>query len=298
MFKRRIVAIALGAVLGLGAFGAGTAEAAVTQIEGSAGGGIVPWALMHPTGPLVSYTNVNTNDYQIQSVAVGTSIAGMVEISLAKQMVNAPTVGAALALDNRIDMTTVGLKVKLLDMGKDNAVPQVAIGVQSKKVSGDIVDALKAAGAIDSLSGTDVYVAATKFVTVGAKKVVLNGTLRATKANQFGVLGFGGGTLGGTVAAKTSYKAEAEISVGAFVADNVVLGVEYRAKPNNINSAAFGIKESAAGDLFMAYFVNKNMAITAAYAYLGQVGPTPAGVGTTTMAKKQDGLYLQLQAGF
>ena len=121
---------------------------------------------------------------------------------------------------------------------------------------------------------------------------MLNGTLRATKANQFGLLGFGGGTL----KADNKYKIEPEVSAGVFLAENVVLGAEYRAKPNNISSAAFGIQEGGAWDLFMAYFVNKNMAITAAYANLGQVGPSRSAV--STMAAKQDGTYLQLQVNF
>lgn len=282
----------LAAGLVAASLGSGMAQAAVTNVEGSAGGGLVPWALMHPQGPLVSYTNVNVNDYKIQSVAIGGTIAGMVELSLGKQMVNAPAVGTALALNNRIDMTTFGAKVKVVDMGKDNAVPQIAIGVQSKSTSGAIIDALKTAGAINGKSGTDWYVAATKFVTVGGKKVVLDGTLRATKANQMGLLGFGGGTINNN----NNYKWKPEVSAGVFVADNVVLGAEYRAKPNNIGNAAFGIQENSAWDIFMAYFVNKNMAITAAYANLGQIGPSRAAV--PVMAAKQDGLYVQLQANF
>lgn len=283
----------LAAGLVAASFGSGMAQAAVTNVEGSAGGGLVPWALMHPQGPLVSYTNVNVNDYKIQSVAIGGTIAGMVELSVAKQMVSATTLSAASAgALSKIDMTTFGAKVKVVDMGKDNAVPQVAIGIQAKSTSGDIVDTLKTAGAINSKSGTDLYIAATKFVTLGGKKVVLDGTLRATKANQMGLLGFGGGTINNN----NNYKLMPEVSAGVFVADNVVLGGEYRGKPNNIGNAVFGIQEKGAWDIFMAYFVNKNMAITAAYANLGQVGPSKAAVAT--MSSKQDGLYVQLQANF
>lgn len=292
MSTRIIRKYSLAAGLIAASFGSGMAQAAVTNVEGSAGGGLVPWALMHPQGPLVSYTHVDVNDYKIQSVAVAGTIANMVELSLAKQMVNAPAVGTALGLNNRIDMTTFGAKVKLVDMGKDNAIPQIAIGVQSKSTSGAIIDALKTAGAISGKSGTDWYAAATKFVTIGGNKVVLDGTLRATKANQMGVLGFGGGTINNN----NNYKLMPEVSAGVFVADNVVLGAEYRAKPNNIGKAAFGIQENGAWDIFMAYFVSKNMAITAAYANLGQVGPSRTAV--PAMAAKQDGLYVQLQANF
>lgn len=298
--SKGITKASLAAALAAASFGVGMAQAAVTEVEGSAGGGLVPWALMHPQGPLASYTHVNVNDYSIQGFAVGGTIANRVEVSFAHQMVNAPTVANALTgmgawgtVDNRINQDVLGLKVKLLDMGKNDAVPQVAVGMQLKHANGKIVDILKNAGYINGKSGTDWYVAATKFVTIGGKKVVLDGTLRATKANQMGLLGFGGGSLNGN----NGYKLKPEVSAGVFVTDNVVLGAEYRAKPNNIrNDTTFGFREDAAWDIFMAYFVNKNMAITAAYANLGQVGPAQAQV--SSMAKKQDGLYLQLQANF
>ena len=267
-------------------------QAAVTTIEGAAGGGIVPWALIHPGAPLVSYTNVKTNDFTVQSLALGGTVAGRFELSVAHQMLNAPTVGGALGLDNRINQDVFGAKVKLVDMGKDSAMPQIAVGFQAKRASGAILDALKKAGAISDTSGIDWYGAATKVISMGGKSVLLNGTLRATKANQFGLLGFGGGTLKDS----NQYKIKPEVSAGVFLADNIVLGGEYRSKPNNISSAAFGIKEDGAWDIFMAYFVNKNMAITAAYANLGQVGPSRTAV--STMSAKQDGSYLQLQVNF
>ena len=288
---RTLLKSALGAGFAAASLGSGMAQAAVTEVEGSAGGGLVPWALLHPQGPLVSYTNVHVDNYTIESVAVAGTIANRVELSFAHQMLDAPTVGNALGLSHGINQDVFGVKVKLLDMGKDDAVPQVSIGVQLKHATGKILDALKAANAVKDTSGTDWYAAATKIIVVGGKKVVLDGTLRATKANQMGLLGFGGGANG-----NNNYKFEPEVSAGVFVLDNLVLGAEYRAKPNNISSAVFGIQEKAAWDLFAAYFVNKNMAITAAYASLGQVGPSHAAV--PTMSDKHNGLYLQLQANF
>lgn len=226
-----------------------------------------------------------------------------VEVSLAQTIVNANAVAAAVNIaspgfgaDSRITMNTFGLKLKLIDMGKDDAVPMVAIGLQNKHASGRIIDFLQNANAISNTSGTDGYVAVTKVVNVGGKNVLLNGTLRATKANQIGLLGFGGGAAG-----NNSYHYKPEVSVGVFMADNVVLGVEYRAKPNNIR--ALGTNESGAYDLFLAYFINKNMALTAAYANLGQIGPSSgvlAGINPALggISNKQDGLYLQLQANF
>lgn len=275
-------------------FGANQAQAVPTNVEGSAGGGVVPMALMHPQGPLISYTNLTTQNFGIQSIAIGGTIADRAEVSLGHLMTTVPTIycTAGFCTDNRITVNTLGLKVKVLDMS--DSAPQVAIGLQHKSSSGSLLDVLQTAGAISGKSGTDVYAVATKVVTMGGKGVVLNGVLRATKANQMGILGFGGGTAAG---GKTSYSVEPEVSVGVFLADNVIFGGEYRAKPNNISAAAggLGVKEEGAYTLFMAYIPNKNMTITAAYANLGQVGASTAAVGGTA---RQDGMYLQLQANF
>lgn len=274
-------------------FGANQAQAVPTNIEGSAGGGLVPMALMHPQGPLVSYTNLTTQNFGIQSIAIGGTIADRAEVSFGHLMTTVPASYNALDnSDNRITVNTLGLKVKVLDMG--DSTPQVAIGLQAKSSSGSLLNTLKTANAISSTSGTDLYAAATKVVTVGGKGVVLNGVLRATKANQMGILGFGGGTAAG---GKTGYSVKPELSAGVFLADNVIFGGEYRAKPSNISSTAagLGIKEEGAYTLFMAYIPNKNMTITAAYANLGQVGASTTAVGGTA---KQDGMYLQLQTNF
>lgn len=273
-------------------FGANQAQAVPTNVEGSAGGGLVPMALMHPQGPLFSYTNLTTQDFGIQSIAIGGSIADRAEVSFGHLMATVPSSYAAFYTDNRITVNTFGLKFKVLDMS--DSAPQVVIGLQAKSSSGSLLDTLQAVGAIGGKSGTDVYAAATKVVTVGGKGVVLNGILRATKANQMGILGFGGGTAAG---GKTGYSVNPELSAGVFLADNVILGGEYRAKPNNISStvAGLGIKEDDAYSLFMVYLVNKSMAITAAYVNLGQVGASKTVVAG---AAKQDGLYLQMQANF
>ena len=287
----RKVLSALG--LGLAAFllVIGKASAVPTELEGQAGGGLTPWAILAPSAPLVSYTNLRTNDYQFQNIALGGTLWKRLELSYSSQLLDAPTVGTTLALDERINQSVIGAKFKLIDADAKSALPAVAVGVQVKSADGAILDALKTAGAISGKTGTDFYVAATKIFGVNGTNVVLNGTLRATKANQFGLLGFGGGNNG-----NDDYKLEPEFTAGAFVADNVALGAEYRFRPNNISSSAFGIKEGGAQDLWIAFFPNPKLAITAAYVDLGQVGPSRA--AAPTIGSTQDGLYLQLQANF
>ena len=66
-------------------------------------------------------------------------------------------------------------------------MPQVAAGAQYKSADQGAVIGLLG-GQHDR--GVDYYVAATKVLL--DESLVLNGTVRATKANQTGLLGFGG----------------------------------------------------------------------------------------------------------
>ena len=50
MSKGMVRKVSFAAALVAASWGAGMAHAAVTEVEGSAGGGLVPWALMHPQG--------------------------------------------------------------------------------------------------------------------------------------------------------------------------------------------------------------------------------------------------------
>lgn len=289
--KKKLVLAVAASVL-VGSFSATLAQAQVpTTIEGSAGAGLLPMALMHPQGPQVAYTHLNTQDFRIRSVAVGGTISDRVELSFGRLMVKVPgTYDGLDGGDNDIDVNTLGAKVKVLDMS--DTMPQVDIGLQHKISSGNLLDTLKTAGYISRKSGTDLYVVATKVVGVG-NGLVLNGVLRATKANQMGILGFGGGTQPG---GKSGYSVVPEVSVAYFLTSSLIIGAEYRDKPNKISNAVYGIKEEGAYDAFLTYLVNKNMAASVAYVNLGQVGATPAALGSGS--SDQSGLYVSVQASF
>jgi hypothetical protein len=150
--------------------------------------------------------------------------------------------------------------------------PQVSVGFQHKNLDdGSIATAL---GAADSSSGTDIYLAASK-IHLGALagfNTVWSVTARATKANQLGLLGFGGTN-------NDSYQIMAEASAGVLFSRHLVVGVEYRQKPDNL-----GLGEDDWFDVFVSYIPNKNLSITLAWAELGSI----AGL------QQQEGLYLSL----
>jgi hypothetical protein len=248
------------------------AAAAVTEVEGAAGGGIVPWALLSDGKPSVSITWVNTGAYNLAGIAIHAAFANRFEISYGQMDFDTAAVGLG-----HIKVNVLGAKYKLLDMGKGK--PALAIGVQYKKT--DAADAfLNAHGAKDS--GTDIYLAATKVLPVSGHNLLLNGTLRATKANQLGILGFESSSNSG-------YNAQFEGSAGVFLNSATVVGVEYRTKPDNIS----GLKEENWSDLFIAYFPSKNLSLVAAYAQFGDIAAE-----ANTAGKDQRGLYLQVQGNF
>jgi hypothetical protein len=106
--------------------------------------------------------------------------------------------------------------------------------------------------------------------------------LRYTKANQLGLLGFGGDREDG-------YSPEVGASVGYLLTRKIAVGAEYRGKPHNLAAD----DESAAWDAFVAWAPTRNVSVVAAYLNIGSVlAPV------TSVTSDQTGLYLSLQAGF
>jgi len=199
-----------------------------------------------------------------------------VELSYAHLTFDTEKVGAALGLgkDFEFDQDVVGAKVKIVGdaiYDQDSWLPQIAVGAQYK--STDHVDILHAVGA-KSGDGTDFYVAATKLFL--EESLLVDVTLRETKANQFGILGFGGDK-------NDSYSTEFEGSAAYLFSRDFALGGEFRTKPDNLGIA----KENDAWDVFAAYFINKHVSVTLAYLNLGNI----------VIKDNQQGAYLSLQVG-
>ncbi len=112
-------------------------------------------------------------------------------------------------------------------LASDSAMPQIAVGLEFKQLeSSGLTGTLKALGA--DKSGTDVYISATKLLL--AQGIVLNGTLRATKANQNACW---------ALAARWAHRTTAtscgrSFSVAWLLSRHVAIGGEYRAMTNNL----------------------------------------------------------------
>jgi hypothetical protein len=231
----------------------------------------VPWATLSgydsqdQISVSLALSQVDLQDYRLNVQAVSASFYDQIEISAAHQRFDLKTLGGD------IKMNIVGAKYKLFGDAVYSTFPQVSLGVQHKTLEDKAIANLLGA---KSTSGTDFYVAATKIHlgAIGGYNAVWNISARATKANELGLLGFGG--MG-----NDNYKLMLEASAGILFSRHLALGIEYRQKPDNL-----GINEDDWFDVFVTYIPNKSLSITAAYAKLGSI----AG------AEDQNGLYFSI----
>ncbi len=273
----------------------------VSSVDGSAGGGLSPWATIgtyasdQATGISAHATRVTTNDYGLNTYGLTLGIHNQWEVSLARQSFDTGVTGPGLGIPGlQLTQDILGAKWRVAGdaiLDSDTWQPQIAVGVQFKNLQSSGLDAtLSALGA--KKTGTDVYVSATKLLL--AQGILINGTLRATNANQNGLLGFGG-TLGG---ARDQYQLMPELSVAWLANRNLAVGMEYRRMPNNLQDpgAAAGLGDGLRAqdwkDIFIAWAPNKTVSATLAYVDLGVIVPA------TTGNRAQTGAYLSVQLGF
>jgi hypothetical protein len=278
----------------------------VSSIDGAAGGGMTPWAVIGTNatsdemGGTAFVTRASTQDYGLTTVGAAVAWHDRVEVSLAQQDFNAsPSIALngiasfGVTPGQHIKMDILGLKVKVAGdavLDSDSWMPQIAVGLEHKRVStgslGSVLNFLDT-----RTSGTDVYVSATKLFL--AQGVLVNGTLRYTNANQNGLLGFGSAAPG-----RNSRSLVPEVSVAYLLSKNWAVGAEYRVKPNNLEALgrAAGLGDALAEDnwkdLFVAWAPNKHTSVTLAYVDLGRIVPGVTG------NRKQRGYYLSAQVAF
>jgi len=258
------------------------ATGGVSEIEGAGGGGLANWALITGYGTRDSlganlyYTAVPLPDYSLQSAGAAIGLDDRLEVSYAWQEFDTENVGALLGLGHgfRFHQNIFGAKLKLMGdavYDQDSWVPQISVGLQHKE--NDRAAVIAAVGGKQSV-GTDYYLAISKLFL--AQSLLVNATLRETKANQLGLLGFGGDK-------HNEYSSQFEGSIAYLLSRSFAIGAEFRTKPSNLSIA----HEDDAWDLFAAYFFNKNLSATLAYTDLGNI----------VIRDHQQGAYLSLQAG-
>ena len=259
------------------------ATGGASQVEGAAGGGIVPWAVLagygtgDQDGGTAFYTRVDTGDYALDAYGVAYTFRNRLELSLARQRLDLGALQRQLALPwNALEQDIFGAKLRLGGDLVYTRMPQVSLGLQHKRLRDGALPL--AVGARDD-QGTDVYLSASKLFLAGpgGRQLLLNGTLRSTRANQLGLLGHGGDRDNGRTLVF-------EGSAALLLSPHWAVGLEVRQKPDNLGFA----REQAWRDVFVAWFPNKHVAVVGAW----------AGLGDIATLRDQRGAYLSLQLSY
>lgn len=246
----------------------------VSQVEGSGGGGLVPWAQLagYATEDEIALsafcTQANVQDFQLNTCGAQANLYDRVELSIAKQDFDVDPL--SLTLSQKI----VGLKLRLYGDIVYSTWPQLSVGLQYKSL--ETPNIAYALGAKDD-SGSDIYLAASKLHLglIAGYNFLWNASLRYTKANEMGLLGFGGPNGNGSI--------QTELSAAILLNKHIAVGTEYRYKPDNL-----GLNEDNWQDVFIAWFPNKHFNVTLAYLDLGAIAAIP----------NQKGWYLSLSGSY
>jgi hypothetical protein len=267
----------------------------VSTIDGAAGGGLSPWAVtgsyatQGEWGATAYATTARTGDYGLNGYGAALSFGDRVEASLARQDFDTHNNLAALGLAGlHLKQDIVGLKLRLAGdavLDSDSWMPQLAVGLLHKRADVGALGPTLTGALGAKTSGTELYLSATKLFL--APGMLVNATLRATQANQGGLLGFGGAQGQGT-------RLQPEISLAYLVNRSLAVGIEARAKPDNLNRSALGdgaLKEDDWFDVFVAWAPSKTVSVTAAWVDLGRIVPA-------LQPRRQTGGYLSAQVAF
>ncbi len=224
------------------------ATSGVNIVDGAAGGGVTPWAVIagyetnQGINGSIHYTYANLPNYSLNSLGVAVGFYDRLELSYAYDLLPtgstfntvgllANTLTGGGANDTGIDpfntsirMDIFGAKLRVIGESiydSDNLIPQVAVGAFYKiNHNNELLDTLLA----NKRKDFEAYVAITKIFF--PLDLLVNLTVRYTSANQTGLTGFGGPN-------KNSREFRPELSFAYLLAKNVAIGAEYAAHGKN-----------------------------------------------------------------
>jgi hypothetical protein len=241
------------------------------SIDGSAGGGITPWAVIGGYAEAEQWSvnagisRSNFSDYALTTASIGASVGNRAEFSLAQQDFSLPN-GAELG------QNIASVKVRIAGDLIYGAAPQFSIGASHRRHSEKRT--LESLG-ISRTSGTDFVFSAAKLWLDGpfGRNFLANVSARHSGAQEIGLLGF-------HEDAQWSGEAALAILPNRYWA----IGLEFRQKPGYEDA----LPENHWRDVFIAYFPNKFWSGALAYVDLG----------TVAARADQRGVFFTLQANF
>ena len=212
----------------------------VVNIEGEGGGGLVPWAyLTNPPEegkilgrPTVGATYIFPQNFNVNIYHFNETITDRLELGFARTIFNTTNLLGTSGLDKGVEELVMDtIHAKLLLLKETDTLPAISVSAEYKKNRDiDTADrnsggALTAAG-YDDDKGFDYALSLTKLIKAKLP-ILVNVGARYTKANQTGYLGF-----------SDDARILPEVSLAVMPESNVVVGFEYRAKPDEYRSVA------------------------------------------------------------
>lgn len=278
-------------VIGLCAVPAAEEEAKAQQgppfplhsIEGVGGLPITPSAYLADPGPegtVLSKPNVSAHtlwvgDKDLQVVAATWTILRRIELGYAvnrlavadlNKDVRAATGGTMNVGTDHIWLHHLNARVNIIpeNMCEKMWVPAVTAGVHYKynnnidEINRDLGDALETVGYNDN-DGLDFTLTASKTITSLPRPVLFSVGARASRASQFGLMGFG-----------DDYMVSFEGNVDVLVTDKLAIGAEFRDKPDVMGRIPDLVAEDDPWwDVHAAYFLSPKSSF---YAVAGDAG--------------------------
>jgi len=254
------------------------ATGGLVTIEAAAGGGLVPWAVMagSSTRPgvdvVAGFSATQVADFRLASLGLSASWNDRFELSLGRQQFTVDRGLLPAGIDRRIGQTVLGAKLRIAGDLIYGDLPQMAIGLQYKHSDSDVL-----AGALGARRNDDVeaYFSVTRLFLAGPfdRNWLLNGSVRATRANETGLLGFG--RIG-----DDDHALVGEFSAAMFFNPEFAIGAEYRQKPDGLP----GLGESDWRDVFVAWVPNRRFSLAVAWVDLGTIAARP----------DQDGVFVSM----
>lgn len=259
------------------------ATGGASSIDGAAGGGLTPWAMIAgygdegQVGATVFATRVQLPDYRLDVAGAAVGYGNRIELSVARNRFDLGSLVHTLNLpENTLSQDVLGAKVRLFGDLIYDRLPQVSLGLEYKHQRDFLIPSLVGARRDEDVEG---YLAASRLFMGGAfgYNLLVNAGLRYSRANELGLLGFGGDR-------RASRSLLKEGAVAVLFNPRWAVGLEYREKPDNLSFAG----ESDWADLFVGWFPTKHVSVVLAYARLGEIATLD----------NQNGTYLSIQGAF
>ena len=222
----------------------------------------------------VTYANIGHGRH-LEAYTVSETIWGRIELGYALNHLDLGDLPRDIraatginTINDSVYMHNFNARLQLLKEGdfKKSWMPALTLGLHYKKNEDtDIIDS-RLGGAFTSIGiedndGVDVTLFASKMIKSLPRPLMLNAGVRSTKAAQMGLLGFTG-----------ERETVFEGNFGVLALDNLVIGGEYRQKPDEYDEITGLIaEEDDWWDGYITYIANDHLTMSVAYIHFGDL---------------------------